>query len=96
MGCDCCKIDTPHVYIKNLKTAVINRLQEVIELINKEDYETLQNKYFDSDLPYGHANFISFSDVTNSLDLNDIGAVIDELDSTRKLNKDKKDSINND
>lgn len=72
-------------YHKNLKTAVINRLQEVIELINKEDYETLQNKYLDNDLPYGCASFISFSDVTNSLDLNDIGAVIDELDATRKL-----------
>ena len=70
-------IITGEEYNEKLKTTIINKLQEVIELRNKEDYKT----------PPGYANFISFSDVTNSLDLNDIGKVINEWYATRKLNK---------
>ena len=65
-------------YHKSLKTAVINRLQEVIDLIDKEDYEKLDN-LLDNDMPYGYASYISFSDLTHSTDLNDIGAIFNEL-----------------
>lgn len=73
-------------YHKSLKTAVIDRLQEVIELITKEDYEKLDN-LLDNDIPYGFASFISFSDLTGNRDLNDIGDIVSELSDTRPLDK---------
>lgn len=59
-------------YHKSLKTKVINRLQEVIDLIDKEDYDKIDN-LLDNDIPYGYASFILFSDLTGNKDLNDIG-----------------------
>lgn len=69
-------------YHKSLKTKVINRLQEVIDLIDKEDYDKIDN-LLDCDIPYGYASFISFTDLTGSRDLNDIGEILSELENTK-------------
>lgn len=69
-------------YHKSLKTKVINRLQEVIDLIDKEDYDKIDN-LLDYDIPYGYASFISFGDLTGSRDLNDIGEILSELENTK-------------